>query len=87
MTITHASPITATPPQAVVSPLQNGVYEVSLDGQVLGFVERVGNVFVALMGRTAHCACEVGQSLSWETSVRMVLQASRTPRSASPATA
>lgn len=83
MTITHIRPIATAAPEPVVSPLRDGVYEVSLDGQVLGFIERVGNVFVALMGRTVNCACEVGQSLSWETSVRMVLQASRTPRSVS----
>jgi len=82
MTITHARPITSAP-EPVVSPLHDGVYQVSFEGQVLGFVERVGPVFVALMGRTSHVAVEVGQSLSWETSVRMVLQSSRTPRSAS----
>ena len=83
MTITYTRPITEAPSEVVVSPLKDGVYEVSFEGQVLGFVERAGTVFVALMGRTTACACEVGQSLSWETSVRMVLQASRTPRSAS----
>ena len=40
----------------------------------LGFVQKVGNVFVALSGDNLGHAVEVGQSHSWDRAVEMVLQ-------------
>lgn len=38
----------------------------------LGFVQKVGNVFVALSGDNLGHAVEVGQTLSWDQAVEMV---------------
>jgi len=40
----------------------------------LGFVHKVGNVFVALSGDNLGHAVEAGQSLSWDEAVEMVLR-------------
>jgi hypothetical protein len=40
--------------------------------ETLGFVHRVGTVYVALRGSDYHRAVEVGQSLSWDRAVQVV---------------
>jgi hypothetical protein len=48
------------------------VYSVMTDRETLGFVQKVGTVYVALSGDILSHAVEVGQSLSLERAVRMV---------------
>jgi hypothetical protein len=48
------------------------VYSVMTDRNTLGYVHRVGNVYVALSGDMLSHAVEIGQSLSWEQAVHMV---------------
>ena len=48
------------------------MYCVLSETDTLGFVHRVGNVFVALCGSELHHAVEVGQSLSFERAVELV---------------
>ena len=64
------------PGHAVEEPLialvRNDVYAVMSSHETMGFVERVGNVYVALDGPDIARACEVGQSLSWDEAVLMV---------------
>ncbi len=48
------------------------VYSVMTERETLGFVQKVGTVFVALSGDILSHAVEVGQSLSLERAVRMV---------------
>ena len=48
------------------------VYSVMTERETLGFVQKVGTVFVALSGDIMSHAVEVGQSLSLERAVRMV---------------
>lgn len=48
------------------------LYAVLATRETMGFVERVGNVFVALYGPDLARAVEVGQSLSWDQCVSMV---------------
>ena len=48
------------------------VYSVMTDRDTLGFVHKVGTVYVALSGDVLSHAEEVGQSLSLERAVRMV---------------
>ena len=52
----------------------DGMYCVLSETDTLGFVHRVGNVFVALSGDNLGHAVEVGQSLSWDQAVEMVLR-------------
>jgi hypothetical protein len=48
------------------------VYSVMTDRETLGFVHRVGSVYVALSGDVLSHAVEIGQSLSWDRAVEMV---------------
>ncbi|MDO7881431.1 hypothetical protein [Antiquaquibacter soli] len=43
----------------------------------LGYIHRVGNVFVALEGAHLAHAVEVGQSLSWDEALAMLERAHR----------
>ena len=57
--------------------VRDDLYAVLSPTQTMGFVERVGNVYVALEGADLARACEVGQSLSWDIAVSMVSSAHR----------
>jgi len=50
------------------------LYCVLSETDTLGFVHKVGNVFVALSGDNLGRAVEVGQSLSWDQALEMVLR-------------
>lgn len=50
------------------------LYCVLSETDTLGFVHKVGNVFVALSGDNLGRAVEVGQSLSWDQAIEMVLR-------------
>ena len=52
----------------------DNLYCVLSETDTLGFVQRVGNVFVALSGDNLGHAVEVGQTLSWDLAVEMVLR-------------
>ena len=52
--------------------LRDDLYCVLSSTYTMGFVERVGNVYVALHGTDLGRAVEVGQSLSWDVAVAMV---------------
>lgn len=58
--------------EPVIALVRNDVYAVMSSRETMGFVERVGNVFVALDGPDLARACELGQSLSWDEAVLMV---------------
>jgi hypothetical protein len=55
-----------------ISLLRENLYCVLAQTCTMGYVERVGNVFVALAGSESHHAVEVGQSLSFDVAVSMV---------------
>ena len=55
-----------------VALITEDVYSVMTDRDTLGFVHKVGTVYVALSGDILSHAVEVGQSLSLESAVRMV---------------
>jgi hypothetical protein len=57
--------------------VHDDIYAVLAPTRTLGFVQRVGNTFVALEGPDLARACEVGQSLSWDEAVAMVCRAAR----------
>lgn len=61
-----------SPSKPDVALLRDDLYAVLGTDETMGFVERVGNVFVALSGSDINHAVEVGQSLSWDQAVHMV---------------
>jgi hypothetical protein len=61
--------LTREPTIALVT---DDVYSVLSDRETLGFVHKVGNVYVALSGDSLSHAVEIGQSLSWDRAVQMV---------------
>jgi hypothetical protein len=58
--------------EPIIALVTDDVYSVMTDTDTLGFVHKVGNVFVALSGDVLSHAVEIGQSLSWDQAVRMV---------------
>jgi hypothetical protein len=57
-----------------ISLVGDDLYCVLSETDTLGFVHKVGNVFVALAGDNLGHAVEAGQSLSWDQAVDMVLR-------------
>lgn len=68
----HQDTRQAEPSIAIV---HEDLYAVLAERETMGFVERVGTVFVALYGPDLARAVEVGQSLSWDQCVGMVRRA------------
>ena len=65
---------TSASAQLDISLIGDDIYCVLSETTTLGFVLKVGNVFVALGGGNLGHAVEVGQSLSWDTAVEMVVR-------------
>ena len=59
-------------PEPTVALVTENVYSVMTERETLGFVHRVGAVYVALRGDVLSHAVEIGQSLEWDKAVRMV---------------
>jgi hypothetical protein len=59
-------------PEPTVALVTDDVYAVMTERETLGFVHRVGTVYVALRGDVLSHAVEIGQSLLWDSAVRMV---------------
>jgi len=75
-TVTAPTPVPA-PARPVVPATQialigDDMYSVLSDTTTLGFVYKVGNVFVALSGPDFGRAVEVGQTLSFDRAVELV---------------
>ncbi|MEJ1229443.1 MAG: hypothetical protein WDM88_00580 [Galbitalea sp.] len=62
----------SAPAETIVAVVTEDVYSVMSDRETLGFVHKVGNVYVALGGDVLSHAVEVGQSLSLDRAIRMV---------------
>ena len=63
--------LTPTPaPQIAL--VGDDLYRVLGETETLGFVYKVGNVFVALSGTDFGRAVEVGQSLDWNRALELV---------------
>ena len=61
-----------TSPQTEIALVGDDLYSVLSETDTLGFVYKVGNVFVSLSGRDFGRAVEVGQSLDWDRAVALV---------------
>jgi hypothetical protein len=59
-------------PEPTVALVTEDVYAVMTERETLGFVHKVGTVYVALSGDVLSHAVEIGQSLVWDKAVRMV---------------
>jgi hypothetical protein len=57
---------------ATIALVTEDIYSVMTDRETLGFVHKVGTVFVALSGDILSHAVEVGQALSLDRAVWMV---------------
>ncbi|MGX5681401.1 hypothetical protein [Schumannella luteola] len=66
-----------TPDEARIELIDDETYSVVGPSGRVGYVHRVGNVFVALEGAHLAHAVEVGQSLSWDEALAMVERAHR----------
>lgn len=64
-----------TPAEPGIELIDDDTYSVVEGERRVGYVHRVGNVFVALEGAHLPHAVEVGQSLSWDEAVAMVERA------------
>jgi hypothetical protein len=72
MVIVNSSKSAHEPRNSTIALVTDDVYSVLTDHETLGFVHRVGNVYVALGGDVLSHAVELGQSLSWDRAVQMV---------------
>ncbi len=57
---------------ATIALVTEDVYSVMTDRETLGFVQKVGSVYVALRGDVLSHAVEIGQTLDWDRALRMV---------------
>jgi hypothetical protein len=55
-----------------ISALSDDLYCVLSDTETLGYVHKVGDIYVALSGDNLGHAVEVGQTHSWDRAVTMV---------------
>jgi len=58
--------------QPDVALVGDDLYCVLSETDTLGFVHRVGHVFVALAGDNLGHAVEIGQTMSWDLAVELV---------------
>jgi hypothetical protein len=65
-------PASREPHESTIALVTDDVYSVMTDRETLGFVHKVGNVYVALSGDVLSHAVEIGQSLSWDRAVQLV---------------
>ena len=70
-------------PRPDISLISENTYCVLAPDETMGFVDKVGNVFVAHSGENLARAVEVGQSLSWDEAVAMVMRAYNARRGSS----
>ena len=63
---------TTTRSAPTISVVSDDVYSVMSEETTLGYIHKVGPVYVALSGDVLSHAVEVGQSLNWDQAVGMV---------------
>jgi len=70
--VLHSPQARETRREPAIALVTDDVYSVMDDRETLGYIHKVGNVYVALRGDVLSHAVEVGQSLSWEQAIQMV---------------
>jgi hypothetical protein len=56
----------------IIALVSDDVYSVMNEDNTLGFIHKVGPVYVALSGDVLSHAVEIGQSLTWDQAVSIV---------------
>lgn len=74
MVLIHPSR-TSLPTTVSIAMVTDDLFSVLTPHETIGFVHKVGSVFVSLRGSDFHHAVEVGQSLSWDRAVDIVKSA------------
>jgi hypothetical protein len=72
----HAMTLTTdhrTATRTVVRRIASDCFQIERDGEVIGFIDVAGPVYVALLGRSYAHAVEVAQTLDGEAATRAVL--------------
>ena len=59
-----------------VALISDDLYSVLSETDTLGYIHKVGNVYVALSGSDLNHAVEVGQALSWDEALTIVRRSS-----------
>jgi len=72
LTTAHGSATHGILSEPIIALVEDDLYSVMTETSTLGFIHKVGNVYVALGGENAKHAVELGQSLSWEQALHMV---------------
>jgi hypothetical protein len=68
----HRTNSAGAEPDISVAKLDDDLYSLLSPTETVGFVHRVGSVYVALRGAHFSHAVEVGQSLSWDRAIELV---------------
>ncbi|PRY70050.1 hypothetical protein B0I08_101172 [Glaciihabitans tibetensis] len=76
MSVLHSS-TRAPRTDSSIALVTDDVYAVMSNNDTLGYIHKVGAVYVALHGDVLSHAVEVGQSLSWDYAVDMVRASAR----------
>ena len=71
----------SNPVEPSIAIIHDDLFAVLATRETMGFVERMGNMFVALHGPDLARAVEVGRSLSWDECVSVVKRAYALPDS------
>jgi len=58
--------------EPAIALVTDDVYSVMTEHETLGYIHKVGSVYVALRGDILSHAVEIGQTLSWDKAVQMV---------------
>lgn len=77
MTITAPQITTAATPRTEVRSIAPERLRVELNGEVVGFIDIVGHVHVALLGNMYPYAVEIAQTLDADSAARAVLAAAQ----------
>lgn len=62
-------------PTISVAKISDDLFSLLGPSETVGFVHKVGPVYVALLGAEINHAVEVGQSLSWDRAIEIVRSA------------
>ena len=76
MSTTHSATRQTRHSQSIAL-VSDDVYAVMSEENTLGYIHKVGSVFVALHGDVLSHAVEVGQSLDWDQAVGLVRASAR----------
>jgi hypothetical protein len=66
---------TSHPDDVSVAMVEDDLFALLTESETLGYIHKVGRVYVSLRGADINHAVEVGQSLSWDRALEAVRSA------------